>query len=94
MIRPVKIKALENYRVWIKYSDGQSGEIDLSNYVGKGIFKLWKDEIFFQTVHIGNSGEIAWGTKIDLCPDALYMKLTQKTPEQLFPNLKEEKVDA
>jgi hypothetical protein len=45
-------------------------------------------------VSIGESGEIAWNEEVDLCPDALYMKITGKTPEELFPNLKMEKVYA
>jgi len=28
------------------------------------------------------------GEDIDLCPDALYLRLTGKTPEDLFPALK------
>jgi len=94
LIRPIEVKPLKNYRIWIKFSDGKAGEIDLADYVGKGIFKLWKDLKFFKTVRIGSSGEIVWNDKIDLCPDTLYLKLTNQTPEKLFPKLKEESVDA
>jgi hypothetical protein len=93
-IRPIEVKALENYKIWIKYSDGQKGEIDLSGYAGKGVFKSWEDYHFFKSVYIGEHGEIAWGAEIDLCPDTLYLKLTNQLPEQLFPNLKEESVNA
>ncbi|MEJ2536886.1 MAG: DUF2442 domain-containing protein [Calditrichia bacterium] len=93
-VKPIEVKALDNYKIWIKYSDGKEGKVDLSGYAGKGIFKSWKDYQFFKTVYIGDHGEIAWGKDIDLCPDSLYLKLTQLTPEQLFPNLKEESVDA
>ena len=94
MIRPIKVKALKDYKIWIKFSDGREGEIDLSDYVGKGIFKSWKDYKFFQSVYIGDNGEIAWGKDIDLCPDSLYLKLTNQRPEHLFPSLKEESINA
>jgi hypothetical protein len=34
------------------------------------------------------AGELGWGDQIDLCPDALYLKVTGKTPEDLFPALR------
>ena len=93
-MKPIEVKALDKYKIWIKYSDGNEGEIDLSRYAGKGIFKLWKDYNFFKSVYIGEHGEIAWGTEIDLCPDSLYLKLTNQKPDQLFPTLCEESVNA
>jgi hypothetical protein len=93
MIRPIEIKALPKYRIWIKYSDGNQGEVDLSEFVGRGVFKLWEDYSFFQKVSLGSSGEIIWNNQIDLCPDSIYMKLTGKTVVQLFPQLSVE-VDA
>jgi hypothetical protein len=93
-VRPIEVKVLDNYKIWIKYSDGKKGKIDLSSYVGKGVFKSWGNYDFFRSVNIGEHGEIAWGSKIDLCPDSLYLRLTNQLPEQLFPKLKEEVVNA
>jgi hypothetical protein len=93
-VRPTEIKVLDNYKIWIKYSDGKKGEIDLSSYVGKGVFKSWENYHFFRSVSIGEHGEIAWGGEIDLCADSLYLRLTNQLPEQLFPKLKEEVVNA
>ena len=28
MFKPVEVKALPNYRIWVKYSDGVQGEVD------------------------------------------------------------------
>ena len=90
MFNPVEVKALPNYKLWVKYSDGIEGEVDLSHLVGKGVFSLWNDFSAFQKVYISSSGEIAWSDTIDICPDAVYMKITGKTPWQLFPNLQSE----
>jgi hypothetical protein len=86
---PVEVKALEDYRIWLRYSDGVEGAVDLSHLVGKGVFRLWDDYREFQKVHIGPGGEIAWSDQIDLCPDALYLRLTGKKPEDIFPKLRE-----
>ena len=85
----VEVRPLENYHLWVKYSDGTEGVVDLSGLVGKGVFALWKDYRAFQAVHIGSGGEIAWSEEIDLCPDAIYLRVTGKHPEDLFPNLRE-----
>lgn len=92
--RPVNVRALPGYKLWLRYSDGVEGEADLSHLVGKGVFSTWNDCTTFQKVYIGKHGEIAWGEEIDLCPDSLYMKITGFTPEEMFPSLRAETVDA
>ena len=88
MFKPVQVKALPQYKLWIEYNDGVAGEVDLSYLVGRGVFASWEDSSFFEQVYIGTRGEIAWSNEIDLCPDALYIKITGKSPEKLFPKLK------
>ncbi len=85
----MSVKPLDNYRLCVRYSDGVEGTVDLSNLVGKGVFARWKDYREFQQAHIGPSGELAWSEEIDLCPDAIYLKITGKKPEDLFPKLRE-----
>ena len=88
MPKPLEVKPLPNFRLWLRYDDGVSGEVDLSHLAGKGVFKAWDQPDFFRGVRIGPFREISWSDEIDLCPDSLYMKLTKKTPEDMFPNLK------
>lgn len=83
-----KVKVLPGYRLDLEFEDGMSGTVDLSENVGKGVFALWRDPLFFEQVAIGSAGELVWGEKIDLCPDALYLKVTGKQPEDLFPVLR------
>jgi hypothetical protein len=66
------------------------GCVDLSELAGQGVFKAWEDEKFFRQVHVGPARQIRWNDEIELCPDAIYLKLTGKTPEDLFPNLRRE----
>ena len=78
MLRAVEVKALPNYRLWVRFEDGVVGEVDLSEDVGKGVFALWNDLDEFSKVTLGSSGEPCWGDNIDLCPDAIYMQITGK----------------
>lgn len=94
MYKIVKLKVLSDYKIWIKYNDNTEGTVDLSGLVGKGVFSLWNDYEEFKKVTIGDSGELKWGDHIDLCPDSLYLQLTGKNPEEIFPNLKKESVSA
>jgi hypothetical protein len=90
MRKVTSVRVRENYLLELRFDDGVSGDIDLSGLVGEGVFAAWRDRRFFGRVRIGSSGELVWGDVIDLCPDALYLKVTGKTPEELFPGLRAE----
>ena len=90
MVKPISVSAQPNYHIKVVFSDGTEGAVDLSDLVGQGVFETWKDEKFFAQVHVGPCRQIRWNDGIELCPDAIYLRLTGKTPEDLFPNLRHE----
>jgi len=94
MRKVLKAKALQGYRLDLDFDDGVSGTVDLSDLAGKGVFALWNDRSAFEQVRVGPSGELIWGDQIDLCPDALYLKVTGKKPEDVFPALRSEPAQA
>lgn len=85
MIRPVEVKPRDGFRIWLRYSDGATGEVDLSDVAGQGVFKPWQESGFFARVHITPHRSIAWNNDIELCPDALYMEITGKSWSELSP---------
>ena len=87
-LRPVAVAARDGFRIWLRYADGIEGEVDLSHLAGKGVFAAWRDRSFFEEVRIGGGNGISWGNEIDLCPDALYLQLTGKRPEEMMPGLR------
>ena len=87
MRRIVQVKPREHYRLDLLFDDGVRGTVDLSDLVGKGVFAIWRDHAVFEQVRIGPSGELAWADQVDLCPDSLYLKVTSKKPEDVFPGL-------
>ena len=94
MHRINNIKILKQYRIELTFADGTSGIVNLSDLVGHGVFSRWSDYEEFLKVQIGDAGELVWEDNIDLCPDSLYLEVTGKKPEDLFPNLKRELVHA
>ena len=94
MPKPVEVKALAHYRIWLRYDDGIEGVVDLSDLAGRGVFTAWQDTTFFESVRIGSHGAIEWGSDLDACPDAMYMRLTGRTPEEVFPALRSVHADA
>lgn len=90
MFEPLEVEALSEYRIWIRYANGEEGEVDLSHLAGQGVFKLWEDEQKWKDVRVAEDGAIRWNEEVELCPDATYLKLTGKSPKEAFPNLKSE----
>lgn len=83
MLDPIEVRALERYRIWLRYSDGVSGDIDLSDVAGMGMFRAWDTPGFFEKVYIAPHQAIAWNDVIELCPESLYLQLTGKKWEDL-----------
>ena len=94
MRKITEIKVLDGYCLELKFDDRVSGMVDLSDLAGKGVFVLWRDRRAFESVRIGTSGELTWGDQIDLCPDAMYLRATGKTAEDVFPALRREPAHA
>lgn len=84
--RPVAVEPRDGFRIWLKYDDGEEGEVDLSHIPIIGFFEAWNDREVFESVYITEYRSVAWTEDIDLCPDDLYMRMTGKTLEELMPS--------
>ncbi|MDF3128851.1 DUF2442 domain-containing protein [Kiritimatiellaeota bacterium B1221] len=83
----IEIRPNENFNLFLRYNDGTSGVVDLSRYAGRGVFSAWLKPGVFEQVKLAEAGHPEWSGGIDLCPDSLYMQLTGKKPDELFPTL-------
>ncbi len=86
MVRPTAVKAREGYRIWLSFSDGAEGEVDLSHLAGDGVFQVWDDRARFESVHLTSYDAVAWTEDAELCAEALYMRLTGLSAEELMPD--------
>jgi hypothetical protein len=89
MIKIVDIKPLANFKLHLKYNDGVQGDIDLSYLAGKGVFKDFLKEDFFNNVWIDDAGVPTWENDLDIDPINAYLKITGKSFEQYLTENKE-----
>jgi hypothetical protein len=94
MRKVTAVEPLQGYSLSLTFDNGVSGTVDLSHLAGKGVFVVWLDRKQFERVRIGSAGELIWGEELDLCPDSLYLQVTGKTPEDIFPALRGEHAHA
>src|SRR5215212_3926587 len=81
-------KPLPAYRLELKFDNGESGVIDLSSMVGRGVFAAWQQPNVFEQVSVTDVGAVEWPGGIDLCPDALYLQMSGKNIDEVFPTLR------
>ena len=80
--KPIEVKALGNYSIFVRFSDGAQGTVDLTRLAHKGVFRNWDKNDLFAQVHIDDCGAIAWNEDIDICPNNVYLQLKGLTFEQ------------
>ncbi|MEI7481025.1 MAG: DUF2442 domain-containing protein [Elusimicrobiota bacterium] len=79
MHKIAEVKPLEAYKVRIRFSDGVSGDVDLSDMAGKGVFLAWSDLEFFNKVYIDpQTHTLCWPGGIDVAPEVLYENIKGK----------------
>ena len=88
LFRPLELKSRGKYRLWLRYSDGAEGEVDLSALAGKGVFRIWDEPGVFDRAYITPYGAVAWSEDVEICPDSLYIQVTGKRLEDVYPGLK------
>ena len=94
MIKILKAQPLPDFRVRLRFADGIEGVVDLSHLAGNGVFAIWSDADAFDSVSIGSGRYLQWGDDVELCADALYIELTGKSPEDMFPGFPSPRVHA
>ena len=73
MIKVIDARYVRDYVIWIRFSDGSEGEVDLQGELFGEVFEPLKDKEFFQkfTVH-PEWLTIAWPNGADFAPEFLY----------------------
>ncbi len=72
-VREIEYKGGFVYR--IVFDDGRSGDVDFSEYIGRGpVFEPLRDMSFFRKARI-EGGTISWPNGADVAPETLYEKI-------------------
>jgi len=69
----IEVEPRDGFSLYLRYDDGVEGVVDLASLAGRGVFVRWLEPGLFEAVRIS--------------ADALYMQLTGKRPEDVFPSL-------
>jgi hypothetical protein len=83
----LEAKPKRGFQLFVRFDDGTAGTVNLSDFAGRGVFAAWDQPGLFEQVRVTDQGAVEWPGEIDLCPDALYLRLTGKSVEELFPSL-------
>ena len=79
MLHVNQAKYLEDYRVWLSFDNGISGEIDLFSELWGEMFEPLKDKALFSTVRLDATlRTITWQNCADLAPEFLLELLEKK----------------
>ncbi len=82
MIKVTKVKAEPNYRLYVEFSDGVAGVVDLTHRLFGPMFEPLNTPSVFAQVKIDGFGVVSWPSGADLAPDALYETLRAEDRRQ------------
>jgi hypothetical protein len=71
-IRLVSIRALPDYRLWLRFSDGQPRLFDFTPMLDKPCYEPLKDAVAFSQVYLDYGVPVWADGEIDLAPEHLY----------------------
>ncbi len=67
------VKAIDDYKLILTFTNGEIRIFDVSPYLNKGFFKQLKEKSYFKTVK-PFMDTIQWQNGQDFCPDMLYLE--------------------
>jgi len=70
----VEVRPEPGYSLFVRFSDGLTGHVQLRREEMTGVLAPLLDEQFFKSVFI-DCGAVAWPGEIDLAPDAMYAQV-------------------
>jgi len=74
----VEVRTLEGYRLWVRFADGVSGTVNLSDELWGPMFEPLKDKAIFSRAVIHPELEtVTWPNGADLAPGFLYRAAQQ-----------------
>ncbi len=80
----VEVKPEPGLGLFVRFKDGMSGRVRLSEEELTGVLAPLRDACFFEQVFV-DCGAVAWPGEIDLAPDAMYAQIAGKRVRPPLP---------
>lgn len=76
MVDVVKVRPVEDFRLWVRFSDGYEGVVDLSGLAARTgpMVGPLRDPAYFRRVFV-EAGVPTWPNGYDYAPSALYAEM-------------------
>jgi hypothetical protein len=74
-----KVSPKKDYELKIQFDNGESGTLDMKQFLDFGVFKRLKDRNVFNNVRV-SFDTIEWETGIDLDPEFIYEQCKTDRP--------------
>ena len=73
MVRVIQARYIRDYVVWLRFSDGTEGKVDLRDELYGEVFEPLKDRRLFRSVAVHPEWHtIAWSNGADFAPEFLH----------------------
>lgn len=73
----IEAKYIKDYRVWLRFNDGTTGEVDLASELEGTIFEPLKNVEYFKSFKL-RGHTLSWDNGADFAPEFLRDHLVQK----------------
>jgi hypothetical protein len=81
LIAVVEARHVREHVLWLRFSDGLSGEVDLAGRLRGPMFEPLRDVVFFSQVRVDPEIQtIAWPNGADLAPEFLHELCAGRVP--------------
>jgi hypothetical protein len=74
MNKVILVEPRDNYRLFVKLSNGKAGEFDVSRYLDKGIFRELRDLSYFKQARPAFGG-VVWPHEQDFSADTIEVEM-------------------
>lgn len=79
MLHVRNAKYINDFKLWVSFDDGTSGEVDLENKLSGPMFEPLKEQTFFSKVSVDPELEtVVWPNGVDLAPEFLKRHITSQ----------------
>ena len=76
MAELIEVKPLNDYKIYLKYSNGLEGEYSLKKVMLKFEYEFLNDEKIYKTVKVEKeTNDVSWENGVLLCKNAIYKQL-------------------